>query len=200
MIKVTRKDLIKICDDFLNGKINKIDIENFGAEVMFDVEDKYECEDEIVDEIVFHWDNEIINYEINDANVKLWKNWLLTGKNELLEHNSWNVHIQPQKEICEKYNSEWKPINKKLKIGVSENLNANSIINGLRHSAEKGTTGWFIWSGEYSEDENFFKPICAEHLLQIEPKIIKYLGLEVGFRFLIDRNEYEDVWKDEKIQ
>ncbi len=41
--------------------------------------------------------------------------------------------------------------------------------------------------------------MCAEHLLEINPKIVNYLGLEVGFRFLIDNNGYEDVWKDEKL-
>ena len=199
MIKVTRQDLIKICDDFLNGKINKIDVENYGAEIIFDVEDKYECEDEIVDEIIFHWDNEIINYKINETNIKLWKNWLLTGKNELPEYNIWNIHIEPQKTTCEKYNSNWKPINKKLNIGISANSDLEPI-HGIRYSQEKGTTGWFIWFGEYSEDPSFFKPMCAEHLLQIAPNIIKYLGLEVGYRFLIDGKGYEDVWKDENIK
>ena len=198
-MKITRSDLIKICDNFLEKKIEKVDIENFGAEIMFDVDDKYECEDEVVDEILCHWDNEIINYEINEVNIKLWKKWLQTDENELLEHNSWNVHIEPQKKICKKYNSIWKPVNKKLKIGVSDNLN-ESPINGLRHSQEKGTTGWFIWSGEYSENDDFFKPICAEHLLQMRPEIIKYLGLEIGFRFLVDNKDYEDVWKDENIE
>ena len=198
-MKITRSDLIKICDNFLEKKIEKVDIENFGAEIMFDVDDKYECEDEVVAEIVCHWDNEIINYEINEVNIKLWKKWLQTDENELLKHNSWNVHIKKKKKICKKYNSIWKPINKKLKIGISANLN-ESPINGLRHSQEKGTTGWFIWSGEYSENDDFFKPICAEHLLQMRPEIIKYLGLEIGFRFLVDNKDYEDVWKDENIE
>ena len=29
---------------------------------------------------------------------------------------------------------------------------------------------------------------------------IKYFGLEVGYRFLIDKNGYEDVWYDEKLK
>ena len=66
--------------------------------------------------------------------------------------------------------------------------------NVLRHPGDKGTTGWFIWTGDYSEAEDFFKTMCAEHLLQIRPQIIRYLGLDVGYRFLIDNNGYEDVW------
>lgn len=195
-MKITRSDLIKVCDDFLENKIDKIDVENFASEMIY-IDDDFE--DEIVAAIIFEWDNEIINYEINEVNIKLWKKWLQTDENKLLEHNSWNVHIEPQKKICEKFNSLWKPINKKFKIGISDNWNENPI-NGLRHSQQKGTTGWFIWSGEYSENDDFFKPICAEHLLQIRPEIIKYLGLEIGFRFLVDNKGYEDVWKDENIE
>lgn len=195
-MKITRSDLIKVCDDFLKNKIDKIDVENFASEMIY-IDDDFE--DEIVAAIIFEWDNEIINYEINEVNVKLWKKWLQTDENKLLEHNSWNVHIEPQKNICEKYNSLWKPINKKFKIGISDNWNENPI-NGLRHSQQEGTTGWFIWSGEYSDNNDFFKPICAEHLLQIRPEIIKYLGLEIGFRFLVDNKGYEDVWKDENIE
>ena len=86
-------------------------------------------------------------------------------------YNDWNVHIETQKEICEKYNSKWKPVSKSLKIGISENLDLEPL-NGLRHKVKNGEVCWFIWSGEYSENEDFFKPICAEHLLQKKPKLI----------------------------
>jgi hypothetical protein len=42
--------------------------------------------------------------------------------------------------------------------------------------------------------------MCAEHLLQTRPELIKYFGLDVGYRFLIDNNGYEDVWYDEKLK
>ena len=138
-MKITRSDLIKVCDDFLKNKIDKIDVENFASEMIY-IDDDFE--DEIVAAIIFEWDNEIINYEINEVNVKLWKKWLQTDENKLLEHNSWNVHIEPQKNICEKYNSLWKPINKKFKIGISDNWNENPI-NGLRHSQQEGVSSPF---------------------------------------------------------
>lgn len=195
-MKVSSEDLIKICDKYLAEEISDEEIINFAGNAMFS--DDIEFENERVSDIIFQWDNPYINFEINKLNINLWKNYLLTGEDKLLEYNNWNVHIEPQKKICEQYKSEWKPINKKLKIGISENYKLQQI-NGIRHSAEKGTTGWFIWFGEYSEEPNFFKPMCAEHLLEINPKIVNYLGLEVGFRFLIDNNGYEDVWKDEKL-
>jgi hypothetical protein len=55
------------------------------------------------------------------------------------EHNSWNAHIDKQKEICSVYHSKWNPINKKLKVGASTDLSIDPI-HGLRHPAEKGTT------------------------------------------------------------
>jgi hypothetical protein len=130
--------------------------------------------------------------------MQLWKNRLENNIDELIDYNSWSSHIEKQKEVCAKYNSNWKPINYKLKIGTSVDLNLDPL-NGMREKAENGTTGWLIWSGEFSENKDFFKPLCSEHLLQIRPQIIKYLGLDVGFRILIDNDGYEDVWFDGNI-
>lgn len=113
-------------------------------------------------------------------------------------HSYLSLHFEKQKEICSIYNSIWHPVHNTLNVGVSKDL-SSIPLNGLRHPAEVGATGWFIWSGEFSDDENFFKPLCVEHLLQIRPDIVIYLGLDVGFRFLIDSNGYQDVWYDESL-
>ncbi|WP_254561649.1 immunity protein Imm33 domain-containing protein [Dyadobacter diqingensis] len=197
-MKVTRQNLIELCDNFLGNKIDKTVIQNFASTAISDDDFEWD-EDEIISDTIFEWDNEDINFEINKTNVSLWKKRLLTERDDLLIYNNWNSHIDRQKEICEQNNSTWKPINKKLKIGVSTNLEKDPI-NGLRHPSEKGTTGWFIWTGEYSEAEDFFLPICAEHLLQQRPEIIKYLGLDIGYRFLADSKDYEDIWYDEKLK
>ena len=128
----------------------------------------------------------------------MWKHQLETEENLLAEYNLWSVHINRQKEICEKYQSKWNPINKKLMIGIGSDLNSDPI-QGLRRPKEKGITGWYIWTGEYSESDDVFKYIRTEQLLQIRPELIKYFGLDVGYRFLIDKNGYEDVWYDEEI-
>ncbi|PSR55817.1 hypothetical protein AHMF7605_21105 [Adhaeribacter arboris] len=193
---VTRQDLIQICDQFLNDEISKEQIENYAWTI---ITSEGELTDEIIDETLIDWDNENMNFPINKANMQLWKKRLTTGIDELPQHNIWNVHIDEQKEICKRYNSKWTPINNKLLIGVSDNLTAEPI-HGLRHPSDKGTTGWFIWTGDYSEADDFFKPMCAEHLLQIRPQIIKYLGLDIGFRFLADSNSFEDIWYDETLK
>ncbi|MDI9871910.1 immunity protein Imm33 domain-containing protein [Flectobacillus roseus] len=197
-MEVTRQNLIELRDNFLDHKIDKTAIINFAWAAIN--EDLFEWEkDEIISDTIFEWDNEDINFEINKTNILLWKERLLTEKDNLIIYNNWNAHIETQKKICEQSNSIWKPINKKLKIGVSKNL-GKYPINGLRRLAEKGSTGWLIWTGEFSEADNLFQPICAEHLLQQRPEIIKYLGLDVGFRFLSNSKADEYIWYDEKLK
>lgn len=196
-IKISRSDLIELCDNFLADKISKTDIERFANDLIV-TDNPLRESDNIISEIIYEWDNEEINYPINKINVKLWRQRLLTGVDELGFYNFWNQHIDLQKQICEKFQSTWQPINQKLFVGVSSGL-ISDPIHGLRHPAQKGSTGWYIWVGEYSERGDFFTPMCAEHLLQIRPQIIKYLGLDVGYRFLADSKGYEDVWFDEKI-
>jgi len=166
---------------------------------MFSDELDWDDNDEVLSDTIFEWDNEEINFPINKVNMLLWKNRLENNIDKLIEYNFWNHHIEKQKEICDKYNSKWNPINQKLKVGISVDLNSDPL-NGMREKAENGITGWYIWSGEFSEKDNFFKPLCAEHLLQIRPEIIKYLGLDVGYRFLIDENGYEDIWFDNNLK
>lgn len=197
-MEITRDYLIEVCNKFLSGQIDKMAIKDLAWNAITSDDTVWE-EDDIISGTLFEWDNEEINYEINPVNIQLWKTRLENGSDKLYEHNFWNAHIERQKEICLVYNSKWNPINKKLLIGVSANLN-NDPINGLRHPAEKGTTGWFIWTGEYSENSDFFQPVHAEHLLQNRPDVIKYLGLDVGFRFLTDNKNYQDVWHDEKLK
>lgn len=197
-MKVTRQKLIELCNKFLEDKIDKIEIQNFTWTAISDDDFEWQ-DDEIISDTIFEWDNEDINFEINKTNISLWRKRLLTDQDNLLEHNFWNSHINKQKEICKNNNSIWKPINKKLKVGISMNFDKDPI-NGLRHPAEKGTTGWFIWTGDYSEADDFFQPMCAEYLLQQRPEIIKYLGLDIGFRFLSDSKGYEDIWFDEKLK
>ncbi len=72
-------------------------------------------------------------------------------------------------------------------------------LNGLRHPPEGHTNGWYIWAGEdYSEREDFFEPVCWEHLAEIRPDVLEFLALPPGWRFLTGEN-HRDVWYDEKL-
>ena len=174
---IKREHLIKICDEYLANKISNEQIETIAFELIgseyFDW-NSTDIDGEIVAETLFCWDSPEINFELNERNMQLWKKYLETGENKLRESNIWNEHIEKQKEICSKYSAQWTPMNPKLRVGISKNLDSEPI-NGLRHPSEKGTTGWFIWTGEYEDRDDFFRPMCAEHLLKYRPEIIKYL-------------------------
>ena len=109
-------------------------------------------------------------------------------------------YIEQQKAICDKQAVTFVSADLDLRVGIADNVNSDlSPINGLRHPLADGTSGWFIWAGEYSDKEDFFKPHCIKHLDQIKPEIIKYLGLPPGHRFLVDNKGYEDIWFDKNL-
>ena len=109
--------------------------------------------------------------------------------------------IEKQKEICKKYNADFlaSPFDKMIGIALESCDSFKMPINGLRHPIEsEQSANWYIWAGEYSTANDFFKPVHISHLLEICPKAAKYLGLPAGWRFLFD-NVYEDVWYDETL-
>lgn len=80
-MKITRQNLIQLCDKFLNNEITKIEIKSFASTLMFSDELDWDDEDEILSDTIFEWDNEETNYVINKANMKLWKKRLATPTN-----------------------------------------------------------------------------------------------------------------------
>lgn len=105
---------------------------------------------------------------------------------------TWRDYEDIQKEICKKYGSDWLATPPDKVLGLATNLEYTPIY-GIRY-----LSGWMIWSGEHSEADDFYKPVCAAHLVDYFPNAINYLGLSEGWAFIIDSNGYEDVWFDEK--
>ncbi len=196
MNKDIKDRILNLCNQFIKDEIGKNEIQSFATSQIVEIEAL--TNDELVIDTINSWEDEEMHFPITKRNIELWKLRLQTGEDQLEKYNIWNVHIEPQKAICTKYKSNWVPVNKKWAIGINLKSQTNPI-NGLRHPKSRGNEGWYIWSGEYNEDANFFIPTCIEHLLQTNPEIIKYLGLEEGFRFQIDDKDYEDVWYDEEL-
>ena len=115
--------------------------------------------------------------------------------------DSWKKYFEEQRLLCKNYQIDWVASEPHLRIGLADNVLSDLIpVNGLRHPIENGTTGWYIWSGEvFSEDADFFKPYCVDHLPRLKPLIIPFLGLPPGYRFLIDGKGYVDVWEDTNL-
>ncbi len=111
--------------------------------------------------------------------------------------------IEIQKEICNKYGLKFEPCDLNLKVGITLDIKEKSKffpIHALRHPAQGDTTGWYIWAGDYSDDDDFYKPLHASHLEDFCPLIIPFLGLAAGSRVLIAENgNYVDVWEDLKL-
>ena len=72
-------------------------------------------------------------------------------------------------------------------------------LNGLRHPASGGASGWYIWGGEVlSDDDDFFDPLCFEHLGDRCPEVLPFLALPPGWRFLLAPGE-QDIWFDASL-
>ncbi|MDI3320699.1 immunity protein Imm33 domain-containing protein [Pinibacter soli] len=124
----------------------------------------------------------------------------LTSKKQLVDHIE-KGFIERQKALCKKYNAEFleSPFDKIIGVALKSFNTFSLPINGLRHPIENThSTNWYIWAGEYSNSDDFFQPVHINHLLELCPKAINYLGLAPGWRFLFD-NTYEDVWYDRLI-
>ena len=106
--------------------------------------------------------------------------------------------IREMKQLCSKHSVDFAEPNWSLNVGVADNLfSGQGPINGLRHLEEGGTMGWYFYAGEtFPMADEGFKPLCAAHLCERDVFWLKYLALPEGWRFLVDRSGYEDVWFD----
>lgn len=85
-------------------------------------------------------------------------------------------------------------------MGVSDNVRSGvPPLNGLRHPAENGTNGWYIWASEdFPTEDDGFKPLHIAHIPDWLPSVERYFALPPGWRFLI-ADGYEDVWYDGRL-
>ncbi|WP_225063235.1 immunity protein Imm33 domain-containing protein [Komagataeibacter rhaeticus] len=112
-----------------------------------------------------------------------------------------NPYKDIQIETCNKFHAPYLDCGWNLKLGISMNVKTGLMpINGLRTQPENGTNGWYIWAGEeMSQDEDFFVPLHTNHIPNWCEIVIPYLGLGVGWTFLVTPN-YENVWDNEALR
>ena len=104
--------------------------------------------------------------------------------------------INIQSKVCNKYGVETDVPADNDKLGIALNTLDQKPLNGLRHPADSGTCGWYIWGGEtFPTEDDAFSPLHVSHVSEYCPDAIQFLGLPPGWRFLTD-GEYEDVWED----
>lgn len=103
-----------------------------------------------------------------------------------------------QRALCERFGAAFVPLADGAVVGRGRR-GEGPIVNGLRHPTTDGSTGWYLWRGEeLPGDDDYFEPVCVDHLLNELPQAGDYLGLEPGSRFLLAPN-YEDVWFDRTL-
>jgi hypothetical protein len=79
-----------------------------------------------------------------------------------------------QREICCRYGSDIVVCDPAMKVGIALATIDRSPPNALRHPVLGDATGWFIWGGELSTDDDFFQPMQASHLFGVVPRLIPY--------------------------
>lgn len=106
--------------------------------------------------------------------------------------------IEEQKLVCEEFDSAYIKVNEDDVVAIAKHTLDQEPIVGLRKKPDPSDQiAWFIYGGELQEGEDFFETVTVKELENILPDAIPYLALETGFRFMIDRDDYEDVWKAE---
>ena len=59
-------------------------------------------------------------------------------------------------------------------VGASESLISGRWewpVHGLRHPPTRGTSGWYVWTGDLSDADDFFRPWHAGHLVRRCPEV-----------------------------
>lgn len=101
-----------------------------------------------------------------------------------------------QRTFCKELDQQYVAARPDLKVGFALETRGRIPINGLRHPPEGDTTGWYLWCGEeFPSGDDSFSPVHTNHLIQLQPEVLKFLGLPPGYRFLVAGN-YVDVWYD----
>ena len=99
---------------------------------------------------------------------------------------------------CEKYSSEVAYPIITQKIVISEGIETEYPIEGVRYDVDGKMSGWWITTDLYNGDISSLKQIEFHQLYLVRPELIKYLALSTGFRFFLEETK-DDVWFDQEV-
>jgi hypothetical protein len=102
-----------------------------------------------------------------------------------------------QRRLCDTYGTAFEPPAPGSKVGIALQTLGQVPVHGVRVAPTETTCGWYIHAGEeWSEDPDFYQPLCVEHLEQYCKLALPFLCLPPGWRFLMDGQGVIDVWQD----
>lgn len=105
-----------------------------------------------------------------------------------------------QRRICRAYGAKYFPPLLGSKVGIALQTMDFSPIHAVRLLPTETTCGWYIYAGdEWSEDPNYYQPLCVEHMEKHCPVALPFLALPPGWRFLTDGKGKLDAWFAEEL-
>lgn len=105
--------------------------------------------------------------------------------------------IEEQKLVCEQYDSAYRAVNDNDMVAIALSSLKEETIVGIRKLPDPtDQIAWFIYGGELDDADDFFTTISVKELAEVFPEALPFLALDTGYRFLIDHDDYEDVWRE----
>jgi hypothetical protein len=105
-----------------------------------------------------------------------------------------------QRRVCQAYGVEYTPPAFGSKVGIALQTLARRPIHGVRLLPTETTCGWYIFAGdEWSDDPDFYKPLCVEHLEEYCKFALPFLCLPAGWRFHTDGKGDHGASFDERV-
>jgi hypothetical protein len=101
-----------------------------------------------------------------------------------------------QRAMCEQHQSPVLPYANHDMVAMATQTLGEQPIHGMRTRNAQDRVTWFFHCGEFSGDKDSYKPVHIRHALLLLPEIERYLCLAPGFRFTLDAEGHEDVWRE----
>ena len=103
---------------------------------------------------------------------------------------------EQQRAVCREHGAAFARLGPGSTIGVALQALGRLPVHGVRLPPTDTMCGWYIHAGDWSDADDFYQPLCVEHLAERCPAAMPFLGLPPGWRFLSDGQGYGDVWQD----
>lgn len=102
-----------------------------------------------------------------------------------------------QRRICRTYGAGFVPPAPGSKVGLAIQTLGRVPIHGVRLTPTETTCGWYIHAGdEWSDEDDFYKPLCVDHLEDYCKFAMPFICLPPGWRFMTDGKGFIDIWQD----
>ena len=88
--EIKKEHLIKLCNDTINGQLLVSDLNTIAFALITSkcfYWDEQTEDGEIIETVIFDWDNPDIGYDLTIQNVELWRKYLITGNYKFNKQN-----------------------------------------------------------------------------------------------------------------